>query len=223
MAGAEDEALEALLGVDADDVPEDRPPSDLDERLRDRLGVLPEPRAAAAAEDDDARSAHGRDYGPRAARLPWLSPWRSASPACCAGSFALSTTVLAVRWKRFRLPTGTPSTRRRVSRAATAIPPAIPATAAPVPAATAAAFAFPPPPWSSGLPGDRLAIPADRGSFRLAGRARGLAHLIRRLPRSGSSRALLLVECVFERRITPAQGSKPGTWGPAPDPIVDVG
>jgi hypothetical protein len=53
VAEAEDEAPEALLGVDPDDVPQDRAAADLDQRLRDRLGVLTEPRAAAAAKDDD--------------------------------------------------------------------------------------------------------------------------------------------------------------------------
>jgi hypothetical protein len=37
---AEHEAVEALLGIDPHHVPEDGPAADLDERLRDRLGVL---------------------------------------------------------------------------------------------------------------------------------------------------------------------------------------
>src|SRR5918992_2352892 len=68
MSRAEHEAAEALLSVDADDVPQDRPPADLDERLRDRLGVLPQPRAATTAEDDDTRSAHGPGLWPAASR-----------------------------------------------------------------------------------------------------------------------------------------------------------
>src|SRR5688572_26541981 len=78
------------------------------------------------------------------------APARSAQslekrePSLRAGCVALSTTLLAVRWNRLRLPSGMPSTRRRVSRAATAIPPAIPAIAAPVPAAAAATLPLPP-------------------------------------------------------------------------------
>ena len=50
---AEDEAVKALVGVDADDVPEDRTPADLDERLRDRVRLFAQPGAPAAAEDHD--------------------------------------------------------------------------------------------------------------------------------------------------------------------------
>ena len=53
VAEAEHEAAEALLGVDADHVPEDRLSADLHERLRDRLRLLAEPRAPASAEDHD--------------------------------------------------------------------------------------------------------------------------------------------------------------------------
>src|SRR5918999_6093648 len=58
------------------------------------------------------------------------------------------------------------------------------------------------------LPGDRLAVPADRGSFRLAGCAGGLGPRIRALlalahpPCSSSSNA-------SGRRITPARRSEP--------------
>ena len=40
VAGQEDEAAEALGGVDVDDVPEDRLAADLDQRLRDRMRLL---------------------------------------------------------------------------------------------------------------------------------------------------------------------------------------
>jgi hypothetical protein len=53
VAEAEHEAVEALRRVDADHVPQDRAAADLDQRLRDRLRVLAQPRAAAAAQDDD--------------------------------------------------------------------------------------------------------------------------------------------------------------------------
>ena len=55
VAGAEHEAAQPLGGVDLDHVPEDRLAADLHQRLRDRLGVLLEPRAAAAAEDHHVR------------------------------------------------------------------------------------------------------------------------------------------------------------------------
>ncbi len=55
VAGGEQEAIEALRGVDPDHVPEDRLPADLDQRLRHRLRPLPQPRPAPAAEDDDGR------------------------------------------------------------------------------------------------------------------------------------------------------------------------
>jgi hypothetical protein len=51
VAEAEHEMAEALLRVDVDHVPEDRLAADLHERLRDRLGVLAQARAPAAAED----------------------------------------------------------------------------------------------------------------------------------------------------------------------------
>ena len=53
VAEAEHEAAEALLGVDADHVPEDRLPADLNERLRDRLRLLAQARAPASTEDHD--------------------------------------------------------------------------------------------------------------------------------------------------------------------------
>ena len=55
VPGREQEALEPLRRVDLDHVPEDRPAADLDQRLRHRLGPLPQPRPAPAAEDDDRR------------------------------------------------------------------------------------------------------------------------------------------------------------------------
>ena len=67
VAEAEHEAVEALVGVDPDDVPEDRPAADLHQRLRDRLGVLAQARAAAAAQDHD-RLVHRRErYRPAGA------------------------------------------------------------------------------------------------------------------------------------------------------------
>jgi hypothetical protein len=43
VAERENELVDAALGVDLHDVPEDRAPSDLDHRLRARLGLLHEP------------------------------------------------------------------------------------------------------------------------------------------------------------------------------------
>ena len=51
VAEAEEKATEALLGVDADHVPEDRPAADLHQRLGDRLAVPAQARAAPATED----------------------------------------------------------------------------------------------------------------------------------------------------------------------------
>ena len=62
VAGGEQEALEALRGVDLDHVPEDRPAADLDQRLRQRFGPLTQARAAAAAEDHDGRLHRLRVY-----------------------------------------------------------------------------------------------------------------------------------------------------------------
>src|SRR5918999_337229 len=53
VAGAEHDPGRAVSGVDVDDIPDDRHPADLDQRLRDRLGVLLEPRAPAPAKDYD--------------------------------------------------------------------------------------------------------------------------------------------------------------------------
>jgi hypothetical protein len=53
VAQAEHKSAEALIGVDADHVPEDRSPADLHERLRDRLRLLAQSRAPASAEDHD--------------------------------------------------------------------------------------------------------------------------------------------------------------------------
>ena len=53
----------ALRGVERRDVPDDRPAADLDERLRQRGGVLLEPRAATAAEDHRGVGA-GRGHRP---------------------------------------------------------------------------------------------------------------------------------------------------------------
>ena len=51
-AGEQQDPAHALGGVDRDDVPDDRPPPDLDERLGQLRDVLLQPRPAAAAEDD---------------------------------------------------------------------------------------------------------------------------------------------------------------------------
>src|SRR6202034_1345706 len=58
IAGEQEEVAEALGKVDLDDVPEDRPAADFDERLGNRLRVLLQPRAAAATQDRD-RGQHG--------------------------------------------------------------------------------------------------------------------------------------------------------------------
>src|SRR6185295_2838404 len=68
---AEDEAVQAVSAVDLHDVPEDRLRADLDHRLRPVLGLLAQPRALAAAEDDHRHvgfrgPAHGRSF----ARIP---------------------------------------------------------------------------------------------------------------------------------------------------------
>src|SRR6476646_3881004 len=47
VAGGEQEALEALCGIDPNHMPEDRASSDLDQRLGHSLGALAEPRAPA--------------------------------------------------------------------------------------------------------------------------------------------------------------------------------
>jgi 2-polyprenyl-3-methyl-5-hydroxy-6-metoxy-1,4-benzoquinol methylase len=54
VAGGEDEAPDALGGQQARDVPDDRPAADLDERLGH---LAPQPRPAAAAEDDGVHTA----------------------------------------------------------------------------------------------------------------------------------------------------------------------
>ena len=63
-------AAKAVGGVDPDDVPEDRPPADLDQRLRDRVRVLLQAGAATSAEDRDGlgalRHRHRADVQPPA-------------------------------------------------------------------------------------------------------------------------------------------------------------
>src|SRR5207248_4470615 len=56
VAGREDEASEALHGVQLYDMPEDRHRADLDERLGNLLRALLQPRAAPAAQDRHRRA-----------------------------------------------------------------------------------------------------------------------------------------------------------------------
>ena len=57
VAGQQQEPAEAVGRVDPDDVPEDRPPADLDQRLRDRVRVLLQAGTATSAEDRDGLGA----------------------------------------------------------------------------------------------------------------------------------------------------------------------
>ncbi len=70
VAGQQHEPAKAVGGVDPDDVPEDRPPADLDQRLRDRVRVLLQAGAATSAEDRDGlgalRHRHRADVQPPA-------------------------------------------------------------------------------------------------------------------------------------------------------------
>ena len=58
IAQAEDEVAEAVVGVDLHDVPEDRPPADLDHRLGPELGLLSQPGSDATAQDHDFHWTH---------------------------------------------------------------------------------------------------------------------------------------------------------------------
>jgi hypothetical protein len=53
VAQAEDEVVEAVVRVALHDVPEQRPPADLDHRLGPELGLLAHARALTTAEQDD--------------------------------------------------------------------------------------------------------------------------------------------------------------------------
>ena len=53
VAERDHELVEAVVGVVLHDVPEDRAPADLDHRLRAQFGLLGQPRALTAREDDD--------------------------------------------------------------------------------------------------------------------------------------------------------------------------
>ena len=53
VAQRDHEFLEAMVGVKFHDVPEDRPPADLDHRLGPGLGLLGEPGPETTGQDDD--------------------------------------------------------------------------------------------------------------------------------------------------------------------------
>ena len=70
VPGQEQEPPEAVGDVDVDHVPDDRPPADLDQRLGDRGGTLPQASPAAAAQDQDPFAAGDRHRREEYRRCP---------------------------------------------------------------------------------------------------------------------------------------------------------
>src|ERR1700761_464909 len=52
VAAADDEVVDAVMGVDFEDVPQDRPAADFDHGLGTHHGLFAEPRAHSAGEDN---------------------------------------------------------------------------------------------------------------------------------------------------------------------------
>ncbi len=52
VAAADDEVVDLVLGIDLEDVPEDRPATDFDHRLGTRMCLFAEPRAKTAGKDN---------------------------------------------------------------------------------------------------------------------------------------------------------------------------
>ena len=93
VAEADEEAAGAVVPVELHDVPQDRPLADLDERLGHALGLLAQPGADPAREDDDG---HPLDRGVAAAAHATTRQRRSGSSAPVSSS----SWMRLIRWKR---------------------------------------------------------------------------------------------------------------------------
>ena len=94
VAEADEEAAGAVVAVELHDVPQDRPLADLDQRLGHALGLLAQPGAHPAREDDDR---HPLDRGVAAAAHARPRQRRSASSAPVVEQLADALDALEAR------------------------------------------------------------------------------------------------------------------------------